>query len=213
MWEPKPKPTVGIITTCGTYENFLPGWARSIRGLQRQPDKIVIAASDPMAAHKKLQDERIEYSIVPMNEPFQFGTYLNAAIDACNTDWIAWIGCDDRYRYNALNGIDIVDADIYVFGMQIAGSGQWRGGNVSDSLAHNPIPCGSPFQRWIWEILPFQPELAPFEDWAFWAGAKSLGATSKSTGRIDFDYAQHPNQIIPQQEPAATYVREWARNL
>lgn len=213
QWTMPPKPTIGVITTVGTYERFVPQWAASVRGLQRKPDRIVIAAQDGPAVQAIICKELPEAHVIQPNSEFQFGTYLNKAIEACETDWIAWIGVDDRYWPHALNGLDIVETDIYIYGMRMPDSGVWHGSQVSEALEHNPAPCGSPFRRWIWETIPFQPELAPFEDWAFWVGARALGATSKQTLRIDFDYAQHPDQIVPPQEPTATRIREWAATL
>lgn len=212
-WEIPPQPTIGVITTVGTYERHVPEWCRSVRALMRKPDKIVITAQDYEKVRSITAKELPQAIVIPGPGEFQFGTYLNTAIDACNTDWISWIGVDDRYRPQALTGIDIVDTDIYIYGMQIQNGPIWQGGDLERALQYNPAPCGSAFRRWIWEILPFQPDLAPFEDWAFWIGARALGATAKPTGRIDFDYSTHEQQISYPQEPAATYVREWGISL
>jgi hypothetical protein len=212
-WQIPPQPTVGIITTVGTYEKFLPQWCISVRGLQRQPDQIVIAAQNPEAVTTITKKELPQATVLEIKEPFQFGTYLNYAVEACETEWISWIGVDDRYRPQALNGIDIIDVDIYTFGMRLTDGREWHGGDIDEALEHNPIPCGSPFRRWIWESIPFQPELTPFEDWAFWVGAQHVGAVSKKTRRIDFDYRLHEDQIVPPMEPTATKIRQWAQTL
>lgn len=213
QWQMPPQPTVGIVTTVGTYEQFLPDWCRSVRGLQRKPDRVVIAAHDHETVQAITDKELPQAIVVPVDTEFQLATYLNEAVALCDTDWIAWIGVDDRYRPHALNGIDIVETDIYIYGMRIPDGREWVGGEIEKALEYNPAPCGSPFKRWIWEAIPFQPELAPFEDWAFWVGARSLGATAKKTGRIDFDYATHPAQIVPPVEPTATFIREWGLSL
>lgn len=205
--------TIGVVTTVGSYEKHLPQWCAGVRGLQRQPDKVVIAAHNPDAVRAVTATELPGAVIVPVADEFALGRYLNRAIEECETDWIAWIGADDRYKPCALNGVEFIAEDIYIYGMQLQGGGAWHGSHISQALAHNPAPCGSPFRRWIWEAIPFQEHLAPFEDWAFWVGAQSLGATSKQTGRIDFHYAQHPDQIVPPQEPTATRIREWALTL
>jgi len=207
------KPTIGIVTTVGSYEKHLPQWCAGVRGLQRQPDKVVIAAHNPEVVRATTEKELPQAHIVPVEEEFQLGRYLNRAIAECHTDWIAWIGADDRYRPTALNGVEVIEQDIYIYGMEIRGKGVWNGGQITDALTYNPAPCGSPFRRWIWEAIPFQEQLAPFEDWAFWVGAMKLGASAKQTGRVDFFYAQHEDQIVPSQEPTATRIREWAATL
>lgn len=212
-WIMPPRPTVGVITTVGTYEQYVPHWATSVRGLRRQPDQVVIVAQDAPAVQAITAKELPQATVLQAEADFQFATYLNQAVDACHTDWIAWIGVDDRYRPQALNGLDIIETDVYIYGMAISDGRTWRGDDLAKAPEHNPVPCGSPFRRWIWEAIPFQPHLAPFEDWAFWVGANHLGATAKQTGRIDFDYRIHPEQIVPPQEPHATRVREWAATL
>ena len=207
------RPTIGVVTTVGTYEHFLTEWCTSVRGLERQPDKVVIAAHRPDKVKAITDKELPQATIVSVTEEFSLGHYLNQAIAACGTDWITWIGADDRYWPQALNGLDIVDADVYIYGMRIGIGGQWHGGNLEEALSYNPAPCGSPFRRWIWESIPFQTDLAPFEDWAFWVGAHLLGATAKRTSRIDFDYRIHPGQIVPPLEPTATRIKEWAARV
>ena len=207
------QPTIGVVTTVGSYEKFLPAWCTSVRGLQRKPDKVVIAAHNPEAVRAITEKEYPTARIVPVEEEFLLSRYLNAAIAECDTDWIVWIGADDRYWPHALNGLDIVEADVYIYGMRLPNGAVWHGSDVARATEGNPVPCGSPFRRWIWEAIPFQEHLAPFEDWAFWVGAQALGATSKQTGRIDFDYAQHADQIVPPLEPTASRIREWAAHL
>lgn len=207
--------TVGIVTTVYSYEKFLFGWCASIRALERQPDKVIVAAHNHESVAKILTTELPQAIVVPVAESFVLSHYLNKAVEACNTDWVGWIGVDDRYRPTAFNGIDQCNADIFGFGMRYSDSGnEWHYSNDLHCCSYyNPIPCGSPFRRWIWEKLPFQTQLMPFEDWAFWTGAHVLGATAEGTGRIDFDYARHAAQIEPPQEPTASKIRAWAREL
>ena len=207
--------SIGVVTTVGTYEEFLPGWCQSVRNLRRQPDRIVIAAHHPEKVHRILKAEHLTAAVIPVKEEFMLSRYLNKAISHCHTDWISWIGVDDRYRPCALDGLDNLtgEADVFIYGMQLADGRQWLGGELDQAIEYNPVPCGSPFRRWIWEKLPFQPELFPFEDWAFWVGAQHLNAKPVRSGRIDFDYAQHPNQRVPPLEPTATKIRKWAASL
>jgi hypothetical protein len=210
------KPTVGIITTLWSYYDFLPGWCESIKKLNRQPDRVVIAAHDAQKVLSIAKPILNTIEVVQVDESFNFSNYLNKAIETCDTDWVAWIGVDDRYRPHAFDEIDKIKSDILVFGMRYDDTGnEWHYRNdLHNCLHYDPVPCGSPFRRWIWERVPFQNQLTPFEDWGFWAGAHVLGATAEGTnGRVDFDYACHPDQIIPPFGPNATKVRNWAVNL
>jgi len=204
------RPTIGIVTTLWSYYDFLPGWCESIVGLHRQPDKVIIAAHDAQKTLDIAQQTLDNVSAVQVDEDFSFALYLNKAIEQCHTDWIVWIGVDDRYRPYALTPIDTASSDIIAFGMKYGDGREWiYNGDFHLCYHHNPVTCGSPFRRWIWEAIPFQPQVAPFEDWAFWGSAYKLGATIQGTGRFDFDYACHPSQIEPPFAPNAAKVRAW----
>jgi len=144
---------------------------------------------------------------------FLLSRFLNHAIAATNSDWIAWIGVDDSYHPEALNGLDDLQADVLTYGMHIENRGTWRGGLLSDCRLYNPIPCGSPFRRWIWEAMPFQEDLFPYEDWAFWIAAEHHGARALASGRIDFTYRIHDQQIHHDEREATRRIKEWAGKL
>jgi glycosyltransferase involved in cell wall biosynthesis len=208
-------PTIGIVTTCHTYTSFLPGWCGSVHNLNTAPDRVVVACTDPATTGSAMTLD--DYELVQVAEPFGLGKYLNAAIEKCDTDWIVWIGADDRYRMHALDGLRFSQADVVAMGMQFSQGGYWHPTEVSPSAVlavnENFIPCGSAFRRSLWQQIPFQPHLAPFEDWALWVGFAHLGARFASTGRIDFDYGQHPDQIVPDMEPTRSRIAEWAKGL
>lgn len=218
--EPKmvePLPTIGVVAACHTYTHFLDQWAAGIRGLHTKPDRIVIAATDADAVTTALDGKLPHFTVVQAQEPFGLGKYLNTAVNACRTEWIAWVGVDDRYRPHALDGIKFMDADVVGFGMKYASRREWIPQAVAAdqvlTVSENLIPCGSPFRRKYWAARPFQPHLAPFEDWALWVGFAALGARFTTTGRIDFDYNQHEAQIVPPMEPTRTRIAEWAKGL
>lgn len=189
------QPTIGIVATVLSYYDFLPGWCESINALNRQPDKIVIAAHDAEQTAKVVKPF-LNATVLQVDEDFSWGLYLNKAVEACETDWIAWIGVDDRYRPCALDGIDKVSADLVGFGMKYQKDGrEWHyKGRIQDWPHYNPLPPGSPFRRGLWEKLPFQSQ--PFwPDLGFWASSHFLGANVIGTGRVDFDYAYHSSQV------------------
>ncbi len=209
--------TIGIVTTCHSYYSFLDGWLASIQELSTKPDQIVIAATDPDQCSAFIPAKYSNVKVVQGTEPFWIARYLNAAIEACETDWIVWIGLDDRYRSCALDGIRSSSADVVAFGMQFANGTPWIPYNVTAeqilTVRSNLIPCGSPFRRNLWEQIPFQEHLSPFEDWALWVGFAALGARFTATNQIDFDYSQHPEQIVPPMEPTRTRILEWSQTL
>ena len=214
---PEPLPTIGIITACHTYTHFLEQWCAGVRGLNTQPDQIVIAATDPLEVIKAVDSKIQHYEVICPHTDFGLGAYLNAAVRACETDWIVWIGVDDRYRPHALDGLRFVTADVRAMGMQYGAGHYWIPPAVDAEqilmVNENLIPCGSAFRRDLWKKQPFNPEMAPFEDWALWVGFAALGASFSTTARVDFDYAQHPDQIVPPTEPTRSRIREWSKTL
>lgn len=205
--------TVGVIVPVGTYEDFLPGWVASVEALERKPDRIVVCAMNPVKARDYL-DTDLDVEVIKGPGEWHFGNYLNHAVTHCDTDWITWIGADDRYLPHALNYLDDADFDVVMFGMR-SNDLVWCGGEFRNAMFYNPVPCGSPFRRWIWEKIPFQSSLTPFEDWGFWVGAQHLGARAAKTNQVDFLYATHYRQVSYDVNAAehAYRIRQWAATL
>ena len=151
--------TVGIVTTVWSYEEYLPGWCKSIRALERQPDKVVVAAHNAENVVSIMASELPQAIVVPVEEEFTLAHYLNKAVEVCDTDWVGWIGADDRYRPTAFNGIDECKSDIISFGMKYSDNGrEWHYGNdLHNCFFYNPVPCGSPFVGGYGRRFHFKP--------------------------------------------------------
>ena len=207
--------TVAVVTTCHTYEAFLPGWVESVEGLDRQPDEVVIACTNPDTVSEAISDTLINVRVVGVQEPFSLAKYVNAAVSVTDCDFVAWIGADDRYLPHALTLS--YDADVIGLGMQWQHGGAWVPSVESREkileVSSNPVPCGSVFRRSLWEAIPFQEELSPFEDWGFWVGCAWQGAQFSVTGRVDFLYGQHAEQIQPPTEPTRSKIVSWVQSL
>lgn len=199
--------TVGIVGVCGDYHAHIGEWLDSVRSLNRPPDQITLLASP----HESLLNlDGVQ--VILTGEPFHFGGWLNTAISHTRTDWIAWAGLDDRYRPTALDGIDGWTADVMAFGLQYDTGQRWQHAppDTAGILAAEscPIPCGSPFRRWLWERRPFAEHFAPFEDWALWVGFAREGARFAATGRIDIDY-QYAGHTAPPEGDIRDRLKEW----
>lgn len=202
--------TVGVVTVCSdAYREWLVPWAESVAGLNRRPDRVVVACE---SAPPPLP---VDVQPVIMGSPFDFPDWLNAAIDACDTDWIAWIGVDDTYLPHALDTLDATGADVVCLGARYQRDGdtvQWIEPTTTEivlAARQNHIACGSPFRRRLWERYPFQPHLQPWADWGFWISCAAQGAVFEHTGRVDFEYRWHAD--TPTVDPVADEaVRAWA---
>lgn len=209
--------TIGVVTTCHTYSHFIPAWSASVAELNRKPDEVIIACTNPANVIPQIDPRLRDVTVISVPQPFLLSKYLNRAIQALDTDWVAWIGADDTYRPTALDDLPTMHSDVIGFGMEWSNGSAWIPRiPLRESILqveHNHIPCGSLFRKSLWQKLPFNEDLAPFEDWGFWVGCAAQGARFATTGRIDFDYSTHGAQNHPPQEPTRTKIREWLNSL
>ena len=213
--------TIGVVTTCHTYVQYIGPWLESIRALTRTPDKVVIAATDVELVRDYVGDHWWAHDVLVVQgpRPFRWGSALDAAIEACETDWITWIGIDDVYKPWALDGWEDSHADIIAFGLEAPAikyartySGIPQRTELLDTERRNGITAGSPIRRSLWEQLKFDSETwGPLEDWAFTVRAAQLGATVDITGRVDFEYAVHDGQNRFDEESFAKRLEQWKR--
>ena len=206
--------TIGVITTCHTYRHWMPEWGASVATLHRQPDKVVVASTDEPG------DIGCEHEWVKPRCEWSWPMYLNTAVEACDTDWIVWIGADDTFLPHALDGWADLPVDVVSFGLADM-DGAWTlvreapsGADVYDAVHGNMIGCDSPFRRWLWEGVPFETEVSwPFNDWAFWISCAWQGAVFGATGRKDFLYRTHPDQVRIPDEPTLSRIKVWRDHL
>jgi len=204
--------SIGVVTVASDlYAENLPAWAESVRALNTQPDQIVIACQTVPV------DLDLDCTIVliPADEPWDFATWWNRAIAACDTDWVAWCGVDDTYRPHAMDSIERNDADVVGLGFQYDTGQTWipQADNAAiRAVEGNLIPCGSPFRKSLWQRMPIPQGFGPLADWAFWVGLAFINARFASTGRIDVDYS-FAGHINPPIEPTRTQIRDWVQSL
>lgn len=202
-------PTVGVVSICHGYPEKIPGWVESVRALNRKPDQVVLVLWDQIV----LDDLDLDgIKVVGWSGDFEFSNMMNRAIENCDTDWIAWIGIDDRYRPHALDKIDTTQADVLALGFEYD-TGQIWSPTITHaeeilSMRANMIPCGSPFKRWLWERIPFDQSIAPSDDWQFWLGTALSGATYDSTLDLDVDY-EYAGHWVPNESECRARLMQW----
>lgn len=204
--------TVGVVGICHGYPEHLTGWLESVRSLNRKPDKIVLVL---YAEIDKSNYDLEGVRVLPWWDDFAFSDMLNLGFEYCDTDWISWIGIDDRYRPHALDKLDSCEADVLALGFEYDTGQIWTPANVTAeqilSLQANMIPCGSPVRRELWNEHPFDQRISPYEDWCFWIGTAVAGATYESTLNIDVDYA-YAGHFVPcdvkARSTAAQYLQD-----
>jgi hypothetical protein len=207
--------SVGLVVCAGTgYLHHLPEWWASVQALTTQPDLVVIVTDDLAAASASVP-AGASCLVTTGRTPFVFADWLNTGFAACDTDWIVWAGVDDRYYPHALDGIEGTDADVIAYGFRYTSGQTWTDGaftgTAADAAARNPVPCGSPVRRWVWQAAPFQgfpPYHIGGEDWLFWAQAAANGARFATSGRIDVLYDYGPHHYEPDYGDVQARIRQ-----
>lgn len=204
--------TVGVVSICHGYPQDIPGWIESVRSLNRKPDKIVLVLNIEI---DKSDFDLDGITVVGWFGDFEYSSMMNLAFENCQTDWVSWVGIDDRYRPHALDKTDNCAADVLALGFQYDTGQIWTPANVTNeqvlSLHANMITCGSPVRRWLWERNSFDQRIAPFDDWCFWVGTAVSGATYACTLDIDVDYA-YAGHTVPSDSLARATVNQYLQD-
>jgi hypothetical protein len=205
--------TVGVVGLCHGYPEHIKGWLDSVRSLNRKPDKIVLVLYVDI---KESTYDLDGVTVVPWFDDFAFSDMLNLGFEYCDTEWIAWIGIDDRYRPHALDKLDTCKADVLALGFEYDTGQIWTPANVTAeqilSLQANMIPCGSPVRRWVWNENTFDQRIAPYDDWCFWIGTAVAGATYDCTLSIDVDYA-YAGHFVPCDVKARSTIAQYLQDV
>lgn len=201
--------TIGVVGICHGYPEKINGWIESVRNLNRKPDQIVLVLWDQII----IDDLDLDgIKVIAWSKDFAYSNMMNLAIENCDTDWIAWIGIDDRYRPHALDLIDNCAADVLALGFQYDTGQIWTPAKTNAdeilSMRANMIPCGSPFRKWLWEKISFDQSIAPFDDWVFWLGTALSKATYDATLDIDVDY-EYEGHWSPSDAEARATISDW----
>jgi hypothetical protein len=201
--------SLGVVSICHGYPEKISGWLESVRTLNRKPDEIVLVLWTGIDK-KNLNLDGVK--VIDWHADFEFSNMMNLAFKNCQTDWISWIGIDDRYRPHALDKINNCEADVLALGFQYDTGQIWTPTKTTAeqilSLQANMITCGSPVRRWLWEQQPFEQKIAPFDDWCFWIGTALSGATYDSTLDIDVDY-EYAGHWVPNDGEARATVTQY----
>jgi len=204
--------TLGVVSICHGYPQDIPGFIESVRSLNRKPDKIVLVLFHEI---DRTDLDLDGITVIDWFDDFAFSDMMNLAFENCQTDWVSWVGIDDRYRPHALDKIDTCAADVLALGFQYDTGQIWTPANVTNeqvlSLHANMITCGSPVRRWLWERNSFDQRIAPFDDWCFWVGTAVSGATYDCTLNIDVDYA-YAGHTVPSDSLARATVAQYLVN-
>jgi hypothetical protein len=202
--------SISLVIACSQqYAHHLDGYMQAVEKLNTQPDEIVLVTDTIKPDFECVR--------VQAQSKFLFGEWFNLGFDAASSDWVVWPGVDDRLRAHALDQLRVITADVYAFGLQYTTGQIWIPSNITNEailqVDENKVTCGSPVKRSLWEQTPFQTQLTPFEDWAFWVGCAHNKARFMSSLTLDVDYAYGNDHTIPPSEPTRSLIMQWSKGL
>jgi len=206
--------TISVVTVAygPTYRAFLPDWAEAVQALTQPPDEVVIITDDVKSSRAAIGD--LPATVMPVQGTHQHHpqVYVNDAIAATTGDFICKMDVDDLLYPWAFEGVEALEADVIMFGITVGDVAlpsrpvtAWHILNTPENLVFS----GSMFRRWVWAAAPFRDMI--YEDWAFWLEAAKQNARFAATGRVDYHYRQHMDNISQHADDA--YWRSIVRSL
>ena len=163
------------------YGVFFPRWWQAISELERQPDQIVIAyhesnlAKVPESVPKEYAS-RVKLVVSDSEDGLIYG---NLAVEAADTDWVAFCGLDDQVLPNAYDELELcTDAEILIANLKLSDGSNSFGSWDTQRMKHqNPMAFLSPFRKSLWERVGGLPRIY-WVDWGFWMKCAMAGATT-----------------------------------
>lgn len=158
------------------FEAFIPRWAEAIDRLENPPVDVIIGSGSCEWTH-----------------PQAF--HLTQALAQATTEWIWVVDIDDLAMPDALNGIEAVNADVWMMGyLRLPDELLYLPPLMSNdqilSSHHNQLVGGSAFRRDAFDEVGGFPDVA-FQDWALWRRMARHGMRFQMSDRAHFYYNRH----------------------
>jgi hypothetical protein len=179
--------TVGIFGCQfnGWYEEYIGDWFEAC--LAAQPDQIVLVSDRIRSVPAGVTLRVVE----PSKQKYPIPYFSNKAVEALDTEWCWNMDIDDLIRPGALWEIRVVDAEVYVAGLQDSRGVKsnarrltWEQVWTADV---NYVPAGSAFKKWLWEKVGGYPDIG-FHDWGLWRLLARERARFATSGQVLYDY-------------------------
>lgn len=211
-WEYEPVVESLAIFTSSRAEHygvFFPRWWQAISELERQPDQIVIAyhesnlAKVPESVPKEYAS-RVKLVVSDSEDGLIYG---NLAVEAADTDWVAFCGLDDQVLPNAYDELELCsDVEILVANLKLSNGSKSYGSWDTQRMKHqNPMAALSPYRKSLWQRVGGIPEIY-WGDWAFWMKCAMAGATAYQSQNfqalfdIGADHETESGLLLPTQK-------------
>jgi len=168
------------------YDQFLPRWVEAIKNLNTKPKRVIVISDRP----RKIDIAEVVI-IKPdpkWNTPNPY--YANWVANNTDTEWLLLADIDDMVKPDILDGLENVDADVYLMGLDINGVETYLPPYLTNEQIYSLPNCyfafGSPIKR-EWALkFPFHD--TPYGDWIFWREIARAGARFAWSGRVGYWY-------------------------
>jgi hypothetical protein len=168
------------------YDQYLPRWLEAINKLNTKPTEIIMMTDE----YRKI--DGVQVIVYPIKKEWNTPNphYANFICQNTKTDWILIADMDDMVMPDVLDGLENLDADVHLMGIDINGQEKYLPPYLTnDQIATLPA-CyfcfGSPFKRELALQHPFQD--TPYGDWIFWRQIARSGAKFAWSGRVGYWY-------------------------
>jgi hypothetical protein len=163
------------------YGVFIPRWWQAISELERQPDEIVIAyhESNLCKVPESVPKEYASRTKLVVSDSEDGLIYGNLAVEAAETDWVAFCGLDDQVLPNAYDELSLCkDAQILVANLKLSDGSKSMGSWDLQRMKHqNPMAAHSPYRKSLWKSVGGIPTIY-WADWGLWMKFAMAGATT-----------------------------------
>jgi len=168
------------------YDQFLPEWLDGIKNLNTKPKRIIVCSDRPR------EIKNVEVIVKPVEKDWKVPNphYANFICNYTDTEWILLMDIDDVIDANCLDGLNDVNADVWLMGININGQEKYFPPQMSNESISSDSNCyfcfGSPFKRQLALDNPFHD--SPYTDWIFWRQIARAGAKFECANKIGYRY-------------------------
>jgi hypothetical protein len=168
------------------YDQYLPRWLEAINNLNTKPTEII------MMSDQDRKIDGVQVIVYPINKEWNTPNphYANWVCQNTKSDWVLIADMDDMVMPDVLDGLDTLDADVHLMGIDINGQEKYLPPYLTNEQIATLPACyfcfGSPFKRELALQHPFQD--TPYGDWIFWRQIARAGAKFAWSGRVGYWY-------------------------
>lgn len=172
------------------YDSFVPAWFSALTDLNQSPHEIIVATD----RERDLPGVRVVVSDCHWRYPQAW--HQNQAAALVSTEWLWIVDVDNSPFPDALDGLEDVDADVWLMGYLRSSDGlnytppQLTAGEYL-ALDGNPFPAGSAIRTEAFHAAGGYRDIA-FEDWGLWRALALNDATFEASDRANYHYFRHP---------------------